>query len=69
LEIDRCGPTRCRGSSPTRTRVGQTTLDIYARAISEDGRKFSAAVEAVLSSVSNLLAENNPGQGIQEVLN
>jgi integrase len=46
-----------------------TTLDIYAHAISEDGRKFSAAVEAAFSSVSNLLAENNPGQGTQERLN
>ena len=46
-----------------------TTIDIYAHAISQDGRKFSAAVEAAFSSVSYLLAENNPGQGTQEVLN
>jgi integrase len=39
-----------------------TTLDIYAHAISEDGRKFSAAVESAFSSVGNLLAENNAGQ-------
>jgi len=40
-----------------------TTLDIYAHAISDDGRKFSAAVEAAFSSVSNLLAETNPAAG------
>lgn len=46
-----------------------TTLDIYAHAISEDGRKFSAAVEAAFSSVSKLLAESNPGQEGQEIVN
>ena len=46
-----------------------TTLDIYAHAISEDGRKFSDAVERAFSSVSNLLAESNPGQGEREVVN
>jgi integrase len=46
-----------------------TTLDIYAHAISEHGRKFSAAVESAFSSVSNLLAESNPGQKGQEIVN
>jgi hypothetical protein len=46
-----------------------TTLDIYAHAISEDGRKFSDAVEHAFSSVSNLLAEFNPVQGEREVVN
>jgi integrase len=46
-----------------------TTLDIYAHAISEDGRKFSDAVEEAFSSVSNLLAESNPGQTTQEAVN
>jgi integrase len=46
-----------------------TTLDIYAHAISEDGRKFSAAVESAFSSVSNLLAETNVGQGTREAAN
>jgi integrase len=46
-----------------------TTLDIYAHAISENGRKFSAAVEAAFSSVSNSLAENNPRQEGQEIVN
>lgn len=46
-----------------------TTLDIYAHAISEDGRKFSDAVEQAFSSVSNLLAESNPEPGGQELVN
>lgn len=46
-----------------------TTLDLYAHAISEDGRKFSDAVENAFSSVSNSLAETNPGQGTKEVVN
>ncbi len=46
-----------------------TTLDIYAHAISEDGRKFSDAVEQAFSSVSNLLAESNPEQVQAEVVN
>jgi integrase len=46
-----------------------TTLDIYAHAISEDGRKFSDAVEGAFSSVSNLLAEGNSEPTTVEMLN
>lgn len=46
-----------------------TTLDNYAHAISEDGRKFSDAVEGAFFSVSNLLAEGNSGETTQGMLN
>jgi hypothetical protein len=46
-----------------------TTLDIYAHATSEDGRKFSDAVEGAFSSVGNLLAEGNSEPTTGEMLN
>jgi Gram-negative bacterial TonB protein C-terminal/PilZ domain len=42
---------------------------VASHAISKDGRKFSTAVEAAFSSVSNSLAETNPGQEGEEVVN